>query len=196
MTMTSKLSYPALSYRAVQAAGQILHMVLAGDEHADQRVAGKGVVHLIGPGATGNGLHRARQAYPVQMGLHRPAARRQGVGLGLDALAVEPAWLRQYTAPGGCAPPFWHARSGAAAGHSPGRRRRPGRGRRPPRPAAGGKGRQMGDVVAAPQIVRGEIRFEVIVHQMAQIGAEHDLIGVDQVRPVGGPAATSYRALG
>ena len=142
-------------------------MVLVGDHDADERGSGELITHPVGAGAARNPGRFARKAHPLQVVVERPLARRQCVGLrvhgggggggvaapdikrignvhDLFCLFGEPQnQLEVLTAV--------VFRPLAAAG---GLKQAPG------------ECRQMGNVVAAPQIVRLKIRLEVVIHQM------------------------------
>ena len=142
-------------------------MVLVGDHDADEGGAGELIADPIGAGAARNARRLARKAHPFQVVVDGPLARRQRVGLGIHGGGGG----------GGMAAPdierigdvhdlfgfFGEPQNQLEVLAAVVLR---------PLSAAGGleqppgKGGQMGDVVAAPQVVRLKVRLEVVVHQM------------------------------
>ena len=174
---------PGVLVEACQAAVQVVGVVLVGDQHADQRVAGQLVPHLEGAGGIGHRHGPAGQAQPLQLGIDGPLPRRDGVGFCLHARRrgprVAPPDVEHLLDVLDLAGLFGEPQDQVVvlgtvklAGFVGPRRVQ----------QRAAEHRQMGDEVDAPQIVGGKIRLEVVAAQLFQVRREDDLVTVDKIR--------------
>ena len=153
--------------KAGKAAVQVLDVVLIRDKHADKGRAGEGVLHPVGAGAALDALRRSFQAHPREVVVDGLFPRRQGVGFGRysagGAARVAAPDIKHigdvghlFRALGEAQDELKVLAAVVLAALAAAR----------PLKEGPGKSGQVGDVVAAPQIVRLKIGLEVIVHQM------------------------------
>ena len=178
-----KIVVPGIFVKARKAALEVVNMVFVRDQHADERVGRQLVPDLESPRRA---LHRpglARQPDPGEVRVDRPLAGRDRVGLGLHAGGRRT---------GVAAPDIEHFLDVLDPFRLLGQPQQQIVILRALKfqafPRAGfveqrtGEAGQVGDVVAAAQIVGREIRLEVVAAELFQRSVEHNFIGIDKIR--------------